>query len=433
MVKNLAAKKKDLELHEYVEAFVRAVYDSTAQSKDDAHRIFKSLRFTYFSGAIAELTPDVTGNLAKLAIRAAKLLGTKAGNEKALRDIAMKQAQEGILNSTSAKDVVPHLIDKLFEEGNAKYEFLIPNYLVMFDEGVRSVEVGRVRALFTSDLSAEFSTQHENNVGITSGHGFSIDINEDGTTVTMHPLCWRVAVDATKENVEEEAKWLIDIAVSFLRLHFTEAPALFPRVGDVEPHPLKPTESNNVGFMISESHVWGSGARVPPAYPIGKTVEGITQSEEFRAKASLVFDPPEKSLAERFSQGLGWLTRGRQAKDRAERLLYFFTAIESLLSNDDKTAPIVQNIARQAAVILTNEAPVRAAVASNLKKLYALRSALVHTGSRAVLSTNANDAETLAESLFSRVLSEVDLKQTHTKFIEGLSNASYGQPWPENS
>ena len=147
----------------------------------------------------------------------------------------------------------------------------------------------------------------------------------------------------------------------------------------------------------------------------------------------MVFDPPEKSLAERFSQGLGWLTRGRQAKDRAERLLYFFTAIESLLSNDDKTAPVVQNIARQAAVILTNDAPVRAAVASDLKKLYALRSALVHTGSRAVLSTNANDAEILAELLFSRVLSEIDLKQSHAKFIEGLSKASYGQPWPNQS
>jgi hypothetical protein len=35
-------------------------------------------------------------------------------------------------------------------------------------------------------------------------------------------------------------------------------------------------------------------------------------------------------LAERVGQGLGWLTRGRQAEDRAERLLYFFTAIEAL-------------------------------------------------------------------------------------------------------
>jgi len=434
MAKNLVPKKKDAELLGYVDAFVRAFYASTAQSEEDARRIFRSGGFTLFSGAIAEITPEITGNLAKLARRTAKLLGAKAGNEKALRDIAMKQAQEGVLGSVSATDTVTALIDKLFEEGNAKYEFLVPNYLIRFEEDVRSVKIGRVRALMTADYAAEIEGAENRRIQIVPGEGFSIIFSGGQTHVTMHPLCWMVSVDASKDNVEEEAKWLIDIAVSFLRLHYTEEPVRFPHLGDFESHPLRLTEVHNVGVKISEGGAISlGGGRAPSVYEIGKSIEATTLTPEFCQKATLVFDPPEKSLAERFSQGLGWLTRGRQAKDRAERLLYFFTAIESLLSGDDKTAPVVQNIARQAAVILTNDAAAREAIASDLKKLYALRSALVHAGSRAVLSSNANDTEYLAEVLFSRVLSEVDLKQSHAKFTEGLSKASYGLPWPDNS
>ena len=49
------------------------------------------------------------------------------------------------------------------------------------------------------------------------------------------------------------------------------------------------------------------------------------------------------------------MTRGRQARDRSERLLFFFTAIEALLSGDDKTAPVTQTIARRAATILVDD------------------------------------------------------------------------------
>lgn len=431
MAKNLAAKKKDSELRGYVESFVEAFYAGTPQSQDDARKILKSGGFTFFSGAIVELTPEVTENLARLAIRAAKLLGAKAGNEKALRDIAMKQAQDGVLSSASSSDVVTAVIDKIFEEGNAKYKYLVPNYLFVFEKDIRSVEIGRVSALMTADYAAEVAKKEGNWIQVVPGEGFSINPTGNPVQVTMHPLCWLVSVDASKENVEEEAKWLIDIAVSFLRLHYKQIKARFPRQGDVEPHPSEPPKTHNTGIKISEGGATSlGGGRVPGAYEIGKDVKATTLEPSFCDKAALVFDPPEKSLAERFSQGLGWLTRGRQAKDRAERLLYFFTAIESLLSSDDKTAPVVQNIARQAAVILTNDNSSRSAIASDLKKLYALRSALVHAGSRAVLSSNANNTEYLAEILFYEVLCKADLKSSHGKFLEGLSAASYGLPWP---
>jgi hypothetical protein len=159
-------------------------------------------------------------------------------------------------------------------------------------------------------------------------------------------------------------------------------------------------------------------------------VVATSQSQKFISQAELIFDPPKKSLAERVSQGLGWQTRGRQAEDRAERLLYFFTAVEALLSMDDKTAPVVQTIARHAAVLLTNDNSARAEAAGEVKKLYALRSSLVHAGNRAILWSAANGAQILAESLFDAVLDKVDLKMKHETFCNELANASYGMAWP---
>lgn len=150
----------------------------------------------------------------------------------------------------------------------------------------------------------------------------------------------------------------------------------------------------------------------------------------FAARAKLVFDPPKGSLAERISQGLGWLTRGRQSDDRAERLLYNFTAIEALLSSDDKSAPVTQNIARNAATILTDDVAARANTAKDIRKLYDLRSSVVHAGSRPVAWTQANLAQNLAEELFWKVLPNADLSLKHADFIAQLSFASYGSPWP---
>jgi hypothetical protein len=178
------------------------------------------------------------------------------------------------------------------------------------------------------------------------------------------------------------------------------------------------------------SQILAGGSSVPAWYQIDSSVLTTATDKKFVANAELIFDPPKRSLAERVSQGLGWLTRGRQAEDRAERLLYFFTAIEALLSNDDKTAPIVQTIARHGSVLLTNDNAVRPQAAADIKKLYNFRSSLVHAGNRSILWSATNGAQVLAEEMFSVVLEKADLKMTHVKFCDDLSAASYGVPWP---
>src|SRR5260370_3000021 len=104
--------------------------------------------------------------------------------------------------------------------------------------------------------------------------------------------------------------------------------------------------------------------------------------------------------------------------------------MEALLANDDKTAPVVQIIARHGSVLLADDNAVRHRAGANIKKLYSLRSSLVHAGNRSVLWSATNGAQVLAEEMFSVVMDKADLKMTHISFCDDLSAASYGVPWP---
>ena len=90
-------------------------------------------------------------------------------------------------------------------------------------------------------------------------------------------------------------------------------------------------------------------------------------------------------------RGLGGLMRGRQTVDRAERFLLLFHGYGGSLSSDDKAAPVVQTIARHAAVILQHD-PRKPASCFGII-LYAARSALVHAGRRNVATGGEHHPE----------------------------------------
>jgi hypothetical protein len=83
-------------------------------------------------------------------------------------------------------------------------------------------------------------------------------------------------------------------------------------------------------------------------------------------------------------------------------------------------------------VLLSNDNAERAIFARDIKKLYELRSALVHAGTRSIHWSAANGAQMIAEALFWAVLENADLKRGHDDFCTELAEASYGAPWPLN-
>lgn len=247
--------------------------------------------------------------------------------------------------------------------------------------------------------------------------------------VSLPHMVWEVELTAAKANREEEAAWLIDVALSVLRLAVKDVDLglMAPRVGKQEAHAIDSSspDSNRLTVGPGSSYVIG-GWSLPNSYELGAKARRSLQALRARARTSAIFSAAKGSLAERFGQGLGWMTRARQSADRPTRLLYFFTAVESLLSDSDKTAPVVQTVARHAAVILSEDNKARSAIAKDLRTLYGLRSSLVHTGKRGIYDQDSNTIQYIAELLFWHVWSRIELSMPHQDFVQTLSKASYG-------
>lgn len=431
MIKSGEPNRKDAALVGAAKAFAKAFGDAAASGKPPT--AFSSTTGRSLGAAgVVEITEEVAITLAALRTRSMKLLGSKAGHERAVEQTLLKQAHESILDSQSVDGMATALIDAVFDQGLVSNEYVAPNRLFRFAGGVRSIRIGSVRAMQTIDLQHERqSTYPGGRVTLAPGDGFSMKIHPGGAvTVTIYGVCWVIDVDAIAENVQEEGRWLIDVAVSLLRLTHTPWQGLPPKIGDREPHPIHPTIAHNDGVKLQGPTVLAGGGRVLPWYEIDAAAAASAATSEFLAKASAIFAPTKDSLAARVSQGLGWLSRGRQSPDRAERLLYFFTAIEALLSGADKSAPVVQTIARHAAVLLSNDNAERERHASLLRALYGLRSALVHNGNRGIDWTAANASQEYAEAMFYVVLLKASLSSKHETFNNELAAASYGLAWP---
>lgn len=115
--------------------------------------------------------------------------------------------------------------------------------------------------------------------------------------------------------------------------------------------------------------------------------------------------------------------------DRAERLLSFFTALEALLTSNDKSNPVTQTISRHVSVIYTQKLPDRMDIYNRLKALYGLRSAIVHAGKREVLWGDVNTLQTIVEAVFFVVLKRCDLAMSQDVFAQSLADASHGLQW----
>lgn len=128
--------------------------------------------------------------------------------------------------------------------------------------------------------------------------------------VGMPSSVWAADVAATKENVAEEAKWLIDVAVSLMRLSTRKWRGPFPRIGDVEAHPIYPTASSRSHVTLEDGTAHTGGGHAPGWYDISPEVAAAPNEPEAQKRAVLLFDSSEKPLAQRVAQGLGWMTRG---------------------------------------------------------------------------------------------------------------------------
>jgi hypothetical protein len=370
----------------------------------------------------------------QIVARCVKLLGSKAGDDIEVSNNLWKTSTDTLQSEPKSDDAVVAFFARMDELAAVSLSYLAPNHLVRLVEEVDRLDIGPVRVLTGAVAASHLNTGNDNPrwtavVGVP-GTTFS----GEKITVGVANPCWLIEARASKGNIAEEASWLSSVAISLLRLTaYDTLDGRFPDYGDVEPHPFQAAAPDNEHIILDGKMLSTGGKACRYIYTVTPRTLERCDSQPFRTIAESIFNPPTKSVAERVAQGLGWLARGRQAKDRAERFLNFFTAVEALLSMEDKTAPVIQTIARHAACILSDTPDARHKTAKLLRDLYVARSALVHAGARNVTSMEMRAIHMIAESLFLNVLHKVELNDSLQDFHAELQTSSYGSLWREGA
>ena len=228
-------------------------------------------------GILFIVTPEVQQAQNRLVDRTIKLLGAKAGNEKEIADIAWDQVWESLAgqNQTSnANDIVMNYIRTLTQHARLSFNFVAPNYVVRFGGAVRNVRIGSVRAMFAEDLSRNISEQYTNSRWkLNVDEKFSFSFKENEVIVTLPPVCWFVEVTAAKSNVEEEAIWQINVALSLLRLSYPRKQyPLFPYVGDIEELPMMMLPREQQSVILTDEGMSGGRMSAPHLYFVDECI-----------------------------------------------------------------------------------------------------------------------------------------------------------------
>jgi hypothetical protein len=416
-------------------AFFSAASQSAAQSDVQAKSILSKGAFKATNGIIFALSPETRRAERELAKACVKSLGPKTGDEKEVTEFAWDHLCHYLKSGApfDSAQCAKGFARELKKFSTVRFGYVLPNYLVKLERGVADLKIGPVRLTGAKKVVSEINSKRKpgkkKNWKISAGSQFEINWGKR-VEIRLAASCWVVDVGAAARNVHEEATWLIDVATSLIRLALDhQKNPFFPNIGDLEQRSTKKPVGDSQSVLLRETGITYGGFSAVHFYAVTRLHAIELRSPVWREKIKDIFEPTDGSVGQRLAQGLGWLSRARCATDRSERFLFFFTALEALLSLDDKTAPVVQTIARHAAVILTNDANGRLEVATHLKQLYAHRSALVHAGQRTVSNSDVVEIQAISESIFRKVLHKVDLKQLAKVFHKELGDASYGLPW----
>lgn len=370
-----------------------------------------------------------------LVERCVSLLGTSVAHESDIRKVAWEAAESAPNTSESARlEAYSRFLEALDEWSSRSRRYILPCTVVDFAEGSDELVVGPVRVRrgdkIVSELSRIASTQQIEmifEVGTPA-----LRVVDCPPRLVVAPICWDVLISASPDVRYESASWMIEAALSLIRLSGAVKGSLqAPNLGDPEPTVSGELWLKSNAITLDETVSFSTGSeKFLGRYTFDQRKCEPADLERLQAWGEAILLSSPGTVAERLFQGLGWQSRGRSARDRSEKLLHFFTAIEALLSQSDQTSPIVQTVSRHAAVLWTDDCVDRTRISAKLRDLYKIRSALVHTGKRAASSFNVVEVQQIVEELFWSVLDADVIQERHQTFCDELSVASYGMPWP---
>lgn len=425
--------KSDDELKQTLSAFFAATEKNKVNSISEVKSLFdealgrKGRGLRMLNGQVFEQNKETHDALHKVTRRCLKILGKQIGNEKDIIECAWQAAANPVAMNENER--ITGFVDRLCGKCFSSCTYVLPNYIIQFADGVQSLSIGSVRACSGSEIVNEFNAKNENpKWGLVVSDEVDVDDLQEGKlAIPINSMCWAVDVVASPGNVAEIGIWSIDVAISLLRLSLpSRSQPLFPSVGEAETLPTIQPINKNSGVMLEDNRFTAEGWTVPNFYLVTPEIISHLKETGFDLHAEQIFYHSRGSIAERVAQGLGWLSRGRQSKDQSERFLFFFTALEALLSNNDRSSPVTQTIARNVAVLLCENSGDRYKLANQVMDLYDARSGLVHRGERDISISDANTIQQIAESTYFFVLNSVDMSLKFGHFQQCLKRSGYG-------
>lgn len=391
------------------------------------------------AGAVMR-TKEMLASSSQFAKFIAKALGARYGDENDLTNIVQEEAHLGVKAGHNYQNYQAAVVQRICDSLTQDFEVYLPNSLVFLAPNVKPLRIGSVRILRLTEVEKETQaiianmTQPRPDIGLAYDHlesNIILTLPGMGITIPSSRIMWAIEAPSSKTHVREEALWRIGVAISLMRLRCNDWDGREPRYGTIEINPtIRDQYGGQNALTRNGTNLSAGGGTVPGIYFVDGKV-----SKELRKKANQtlfdsIFSYQVGALSEQLFNALGWLAKGRQATDRSERLLYFFTAIEAVLTREDKNSPVIDTIARHGAVAMARTAKDRPFVAQRFKQLYSFRSATVHRGARTASVLTVTEAQKLAEWLVAVVLKKCDVSVSHKSFCDSLAKASYGAKWP---
>ncbi|KCV82597.1 hypothetical protein ATO10_06631 [Actibacterium atlanticum] len=422
--------------------FFKTALGSLCDTEEEAQEAFKNLSFGIHGGFVFRESREVSVKALELAEKFVDVAGTERASVEAIRKStnsivsAVLREFDGTIDEDNTDDAAELFFTKLVESATEHYDFVGPCELFRFEDEGLELRSKYVSVMAANSFLAEAELPR-------TGKSWQLKSSPEAwprspvdmeSAFTVFGTVWWVRSQSPADLTEQSAKWMIDVFMTAIRVGLRRPDyCLRPRLGQSELSPFGHAKNSKRGIIHHEKILKPGGQSWASQYKVDASFADRFHDQQFQNRLNSLFEAKPNSVGEHLANAFGWCSRGRQCVDHSERLLNFFTALESLLSEKDAFSPVAETIARLTSVVLSETATDRERTYKEIKKLYALRSSVVHQGRRAAHWLNANNIQHICESTLSVVFSEVDLSRPRQDFINELKSASHGGPWPKNN
>lgn len=428
--RTIARLRADQKFRQAITAFAISAAAHAARTGDEVRKAFAAGQFRMVEGVTFHVKAELKAAELMVVRRGQEILGSRLGDERDLSSGLWRATVMALQSSETADEHTNVIVEFMVQAIDAPFTYVAPNYLIKLQVGLDRFDIGPVSIRTTTSLIDELARERPGEKwSLAVGDQPDILHTADGPILVRPPITWVIKLRSSQANLSEEAGWYANVATSFLRMSGVSLGTMSPMIGKREPEAFQPTYARDHAFAYTSTRMTTLSSERLAYYEITKSNQRALK-KWVASRQEHIFHPKAGSLGERIARGLGWLSRGRQSTDRSERFVFFFTALESLISAENPNPQLTDNLARMSAVIWTNGAENRSMFYRKLKRLYDKRSKLVHRGLRDVSVRDVNTAQYAAEQIYFTIMHKADLSQSLEDFHRSLAEASFGERWP---